>query len=176
MVRYDRLAQTAPAPADSNSDSHRGEFVGRSNGGNNIVMMRCSTRGERSEVAMKNSSADEVAAEVDAMGQVARALAALPDAQSRARVLRWVMDRYRVDATPIAAPAVQAPPALTGLDPTLEVESLDDLFPAARRTETDEEDLLIGEPARPAQGSGIESMIRGFAADFRRFALEWQGT
>ena len=139
-------------------------------------MMRCNTRGERSEVGMKDSAADEVAAEVDAMGQVARALAALPDAQSRARVLRWAMDRYQVEATPIAAPAVHPPTPRTGLDPTLEVQSLDDLFPAARRAETDEENLSIAAPARPAQGSGIESMIRGFAADFRRFAVEWQGT
>ena len=139
-------------------------------------MMRCNTRGERSEVGMKDSAADEIAAEVDAMGQVARALAALPDAQSRARVLRWAMDRYQVEATPIAAPAVHPPTPRTSLDPTLEVQSLDDLFPAARRAETDEENLSIAAPARPAQGSGIESMIRGFAADFRRFAVEWQGT
>jgi hypothetical protein len=182
MVRYGRPAQ-APAPSDSKSASHRSEFAGRSNGGN-IVMMRCTTRGERSEPVMKNhSAADDVAAEADAMGQVARALAALPDAQSRARVLRWAIDRYQVDATLIApavqaptAPALQAPTALTGFDPTLEVESLDDLFPASRRAEIDEEDLLIAAPAKPAQESGIESMIRGFAADFRRFALEWQGT
>jgi len=139
-------------------------------------MMRCNTRGERSEVGMKDSAADDVAAEVDAMRQVARALASLPDAQSRARVLRWAMDRYQIEATPIAAPAVHPPTPRTGLDPTLEVQSLDDLFPAARRAETDEENLSIAAPARPAQGSGIESMIRGFAADFGRFAVEWQGT
>ena len=125
---------------------------------------------------MKDSAADDVAAEVDAMRQVARALASLPDAQSRARVLRWAMDRYQIEATPIAAPAVHPPTPRTSLDPTLEVQSLDDLFPAARRAETDEENLSIAAPARPAQGSGIESMIRGFAADFRRFAVEWQGT
>jgi hypothetical protein len=140
-------------------------------------MMQCTTRSERSEVNVKNGSAeDEFGAEVEAMGEVARALAALPDAQSRARVLRWAMERYHLDATPMAAPAVPVTTAVAGPDASLEVDSLYDLFPATHPADIDEESLSIAEPAKPAQESGIESMIRGFVADFQRVALEWQGT
>src|SRR5437879_9728045 len=92
MDQYGRAAQTAPALHNSKPGNHRSEFVRRSNGGN-IVMMRCNTRGERSEVGMKDSAADDVAAEVDAMRQVAGAVASLPDAKSGERVLRRAMDR-----------------------------------------------------------------------------------
>jgi hypothetical protein len=190
MVRYDGASETAPSPLNSRSGNRRSELGGRSHGGN-IVMMRCTTRSERSEVSLKNgSSPDEVGAEVEAMGEVARVLAALPDAQSRARVLRWAMDRYRVEATPMAAPTVpvtMAAPAVpatmaiagadrSGADLSLEVDSLHDLFPARPPADIDEAALSLAEPSRPAQESGIESMIRGFVADFQRFALEWQGT
>jgi hypothetical protein len=190
MVHYDGASETAPSPLNSRSGNRRGELAGRSHGGN-VVMMRCNMRSERSEVVSKNGSgANDVAAEVDAMGQVARALAALPDAQSRARVLRWATDRYHVEATPmaapavpltIAAPAVPAMMAVAGADPSgadlsLEVDSLHDLFPGRPPADIDEESLSIAEPAKSAQESGIESMIRGFVADFQRFALEWQGT
>ena len=201
MVHYDGASETTPTPLNLRSGNRRNEFGTRSQGGN-IVVMRSHSRSERSEVGLKNGAAAvDVAAEVDAMGQVARALAALPDAQSRARVLRWAMDRYHLDVTPTAAPAVPATipapavpvtmaaavpeiaapdaPAtmeITGADSGLEVDSLHDLFPARPGPDIDEEALSIGEPARPAQESGIESMVRSFAADFRRFALEWQGT
>lgn len=180
MVHYDPSSQTARDRLDDKSGGHRRDVVGRSNGGN-IVMMRCTTRSERSEAGRKDgSAADDVAVEVEAMGQMARALAMLPDAASRARVLRWAIDRYQVDltptvVTPIAARPGQAPKASTCADPMLEVESLDDLFALTPPTTINEDDLSLAEPATPAQGSGVESMIRSFAADFRRFALEWQG-
>jgi len=193
MVHYDGASETAPSPLNSRSGNRRSELGGRSHGGN-IVMMRCTTRNERSEVSVKNGAAsDEVGAEVEAMREVARALAALPDAQSRARVLRWAMERYHLDATPMAAPvlpvvaapavpvamaAPAVPEAMTvaGPDQSLEVDSLFDLFPATHPADIDEQSLSLAEPSRPAQESGIESMIRGFVADFQRFALEWQGT
>jgi hypothetical protein len=118
-------------------------------------------------------------------------------------VLRWAIDRYQVDAMPPAAPAMtpavpaMAAPAMTapiiavGTDPTLEVASLSDLFPATPPRDLDAADLSdldaadlsdlgaadlsVADPQKPAHGTGIESMIRGFVADFRRFALEWQG-
>ena len=205
MNHCDVVSETGPSPLNSGSGNHPSEFVERSHG--NMAMMRCTTRSETPEVGLENGSAAiDVAAEVDAMGQVARALAELPDAQSRARVLQWAIDRYYADATPMAAPAVpvtitaaavpatmaaavpvMAAPAAparmavigpdpSGADLSLEVETLHDLFPARHRSDVDEEALSIAEPARPAQEAGIESMIRSFAADFRRFALEWQGT
>ena len=163
MVLYDRRFQAAPAPAPS-----------------------CPTCGSRHTEVVGRSNDDSVAAEIEAMSQVARALGSLDDAKARARVLRWAIDRYQVDTMPPAAPAttlaapamvapaMAAPIVAAGTDPTLEVESLSDLF-SATSLDLDAADLSVADPQKPAHGTGIESMIRGFAADFRRFAREWQG-
>src|SRR5262245_10103518 len=87
MVLYDRRFQAAPAltPPCPKCGGHRTEIAGRSNDGNDAT------------------------AEIEAMSQVARALGSLDDAQARARVLRWAMDRYQVDTIAPAAPAADAP-------------------------------------------------------------------
>ncbi len=108
---------------------------------------------------------DSVAAELEAMRQIAKVLDTLRDADARQRVMRWAQDRYCVNVAP-------PPSAVTnvGADPALALEELGDLFgeprSAAGAPETD--------GAKPRVG--VESMIKDFAADFRRFALDWQGS
>ena len=112
---------------------------------------------------------DSVSAELDSMRQIAHAIEQLRDAEARQRVLQWARDRYGVAVTAPAPDMMHvAQPRVA--EPVMMAEDLDDLFeprPAA------------APPSPPAPPSvrprGVESMIKDFAADFRRFALEWQG-
>jgi hypothetical protein len=113
---------------------------------------------------------DSVGAELESMRQIARALEALDDDDTRRRVLRWALDRYR-SVAPMASTS-QAPvlpptrAANASADPTLSVDTLADLFPSD----------ASGSTTGAAATRDVESLIKEFAADFRRFALEWQGT
>jgi hypothetical protein len=126
----------------------------------------------------KNAKNDkELVSEVDVMMQLAHALGTLPDLDSRRRVLRWAMERYHVDiamTAAIDAAPVQVPVAE---DPSLAVDCLEQFFPA--RPAADEDDLAVVPEVKPAVAPdmqpGVETLIRAFAADFRRFAHEWQG-
>jgi len=171
--------------------SHRTEIVGRSADGR-VLTIRCNACGERSQIdtqtmgrtmgQTQTMDADKVlVSEVEVMLQVAQALSAL-DADARRRVVHWVMERYDIDAAR-PAPIEHAPVHVSSEDdPCLAVDGLTDFFTARP---ADNDDLEITESPvvtsdataadAPARQPGVESLIRGFAADFRRVALEWQG-
>ena len=132
--------------------------------------------------------ADALSAELEAMHAIGAALARVRDPQARLRVLRWAADRF--DAQPAAAPA---PPPCAAVaaplsDPTLAVETLHELFetPAS-------DDVLLeifdvpamhaiaaapepaGAPRKPREEPArLDALVRGFAAEFQRLAIEWQ--
>lgn len=114
---------------------------------------------------------DTIATELEAMRHIARALDMLPDADARNRVMRWAADRY---ATSPAAAPTPLEPVRPAADPSLAVDGLADLFPHA---ETPSPDALapIGAAALDPPRAGMESLLRDFVADFRQFAVEWQG-
>ena len=109
------------------------------------------------------------------MTEVARVLESLEDPQARVRVLRRAMELYYIDPMGLAEPETAATIAVERTDSTLDVRSLSDLFPATQHTDAAQDELSVTASAQPTQGSGIESLIRGFADDFRRFAHEWNG-
>ena len=113
--------------------------------------------------------------EIEAMAAVGRALGDLTDPAARQRVLRWACERFGVDVVQSpATPAVVAEsPSRADLD--LTVDNLTDMF-AATAPESDDDSLSL-EPrvAVEAEKAPIETVIRSFAADFQRFADEWNG-
>ncbi len=112
---------------------------------------------------------DSITAELETMRLIARALDGLHDPETRLRVLQWANDRYRIAAP--AAPLWAAPAMAAAGDPTLAVETLQDLFePGVASAQPSAQTA----PMAPPRAS-MESVIKDFAADFRRFALEWQG-
>lgn len=109
----------------------------------------------------------DVMSEVHVMLEVAQALERLEDPATRQRVLHWLTERYQSDVI-VAPPVAGAARQTTAADPSLTVDGLNDFFQVEAVTDED--------PQQPAPApAGVESMIRGFADDFRRFALEWQG-
>jgi hypothetical protein len=122
---------------------------------------------------------DTVAIELEAMRQIARALDTLTCTESRERVIRWACDRFQTAAVAKAATAPVAA-TQTAADAMLGVEDLAEFFPASpidrEALEVPGADPVVAAavPA-PAPRLGVESMLKEFAADFRRFALEWQG-
>jgi len=110
----------------------------------------------------------DVMSEVHVMLEVAQALERLEDPAARQRVLHWLTERYQKEIV-AAPPTVGAASQRTAADPSLTVDGLTEFFPVVAEAD---DDLLQPAPPAPA---GVENMIRGFADDFRRFALEWQG-
>ena len=113
---------------------------------------------------------DGVATELAALEAVARALARLPD-DSRARVLRWAVERFdaprqRGGDDPDRRPA----------DPTLAVDDLTEMFDLARGAEDDT--LVVGDPEEPPAPRRpdvpLDSLLKSFATDLRRAGHEWQ--
>ncbi len=115
-----------------------------------------------------NRDHDSVTSELETMRQIARALDALHDDETRQRVMQWVNDRYRA-AAPTLTPQPVAVMREAAADAGLAVETLDDLFEPEAAVAASESRAAAPERA------GVESLIKDFAADFRRFALEWQG-
>ena len=107
---------------------------------------------------------DSLSAELDSMRQIARILDSLRDEDARQRVLQWARDRYRAALVPETAGAMRV-----GADTALQVDELDGLFDVAPAADPAQERAA----AKPR--ADVESMIKDFAADFRRFAVEWQG-
>src|SRR5207247_1813479 len=116
--------------------------------------------------------AADLTTEIETMQRIAMALGNLRDQQARARVMRWAMERF-IPAFAALAPhpaAREQPQSVaeepTGPDGTLEVCDLDEFFvdntvhhPHVERTRA------VG--TRP-----LESVVKGFGADFRRIAVE----
>jgi hypothetical protein len=180
MVHYDpnslKTVQTPP-PVCPRCGSHRTEIVGLSDDGRTMTL-RCNACGERSRIEMAHAALgaraavrgdEDAAEELAVMRIVGRALAQLPDSQSRMRVLRWATERFRPVATADVRtlPPVPAPSRRSG-DQALSVEGMEALFadvPEAREPVA---------PVRPAAPEKLESLVEGFVSDFQRVALEWQ--
>jgi hypothetical protein len=108
--------------------------------------------------------------EVDAMAAIGHALADLTDFAARQRVLRWAAERFAIDSAQPAAAVLTIVPAQAQVtqDPDLAVDSLSEMFDAPPEPKNTDDDLS-------ATKAPIETVIRSFAADFQRFAEEWNG-
>lgn len=142
--------------------------------------------------------ADAVSAELDAMQAIAAALARVPDPQARLRVLRWAAARFQ---PPAAAALPQQPAdaaalaAIANADARLAIDSLHDLFDAPLPDDPlDDVSEMFETPVRasaalaaaapkPApearkqpreEPARLDTLVRGFASEFQRLAMEWQ--
>ncbi|HEV3142003.1 MAG TPA: hypothetical protein VGY57_15865 [Vicinamibacterales bacterium] len=121
---------------------------------------------------------DELSTELDAIITIGRALSHIPDAETRARVLRWAIERFGIDVAPTPEPdgdldlprnmlpTVEAPeiPA-----ETLNVEGLSDFFPA-----TDEE-AHTGDQGYSHSRSREPKPAKPTASNRLRDVLHWMG-
>src|SRR5580765_8011845 len=118
---------------------------------------------------------DPLTQEIDTMAIIGQLLGKLPDGAARQRVLMWAVERYRSETvTPQAQPATTAQATLRD-DSSLAVDSLKDIFAAARQAADD--DLVVPpfEPAKAPAKQPVQSVLQSFASEFRRFADEWKG-
>ena len=153
MVHYDpnvsRHAAQTPAATCPKCGSHRTEVIDRSDDARSATV-RCNECGNRSGVLIdrRASDADNMTDEVEAIRTIGRALAQLPDAASRVRVMRWASERFQIDVAVVAARAASAVSAATAPhaavarqqdmpDPTLSMEGLSDFFSANTDTDRD---------------------------------------
>jgi len=120
-----------------------------------------------------------LAQEIEAMAEIGRIMGDLPDPAVRQRVLRWVCERFSlqvVESTAESAATGTAPVA----DPALSVESLNEMF-IVTTVDANDDTLALESPEMPEMLSAevdkqpLESVLRSFAADFQRFADEWNG-
>jgi hypothetical protein len=122
---------------------------------------------------------DPLMTELEAMALISRVLGTLPDIAARQRVLRWAAERTGVDAVAFSA-AVQTTAAAVRVadDPTLKVDALEDMFAAAPALADDDLTVPVDEPLRaatPEASKPVADILRSFAAEFQRFAEEWNG-
>jgi hypothetical protein len=122
-------------------------------------------------------SLDELNVELEAIQTIARALAGVRDVQTRLRILRWTNDRF---AGAAAAAPTAADRQLT-CDPSLSVDGVA-LFADDGIVEMADDiiDMPACEPVAPAAAAHapdqpLDSLMRGFATDFRALALQWHG-
>jgi len=141
--------------------------------------------------------ADDVAAELQAMHAIAAVLARVPDPQARLRVLRWAADRFQpaAAALPQQPAEAAAPAAMASADASLAIDSLHDLFDAPLPIDTlDDVSGIFETPVRasaaraaaapkPAseprkqpreEPARLDTLVRGFASELQRLAMEWQ--
>jgi len=206
MVHYDpdrRHAAQTPPPTCPKCGSQRTEVVDRAEDGRTITV-RCTSCGDRSVVLTdrRATDADNVTDEVEAIRAVGRALAQLPDAASRIRVLRWASERFQIDVTladaRAAAPSSHAAVFQRGdaHDPTLSMEGVHEMFPAeaydcgdmmgdaepmmasAETVIADqgplfvESEPVVVETPRAEEPPRVDSLLGTFASDLRRLALD----
>jgi len=137
---------------------------------------------------------DAVTAELEAMHAIAAVLARVRDPRVRLRVLRWATDRFQPTTALHAVPqTLAAAGAAAAHDPTLAVETLYELFdmPAAddaldevfempERQRAPVQNVAstpdpASEPRKPREEPArLDTLVRGFAAEFQRLAVEWQ--
>jgi hypothetical protein len=132
---------------------------------------------------------EEVNAELAAMQAVGRALARLQDPKARARVLRWALERFEMHVeTASAGGGVTASIATSPVDQSMTLDGVLELFdepsgPSWSETlqlEATEPPLVHRDAAQPpntrrdaAKPEPLDSLVRGLANDFQRFAVEW---
>jgi hypothetical protein len=109
------------------------------------------------------------------MAVIGQALGELTDPAARQRVLRWAQERFAVEAVSDSVSAIAGTPAAAA-NADLGVDGLNEMFTASVESE-DDSLLLEPRPAVLAQAekTSLETTIRSFAADFQRFADEWNG-
>ena len=138
---------------------------------------------------------EEVSAELDAMQAVGLALSHLQDPRARARVLRWATERFEIHVTI----HVEPPPGVVGartarvatrpIDQSMTLEGVHEMFDApAASLRPANLHLEATEPPHPSRDAvqpqnihceatdaePLDSLMRGLATDFQRFAVEWQ--
>ena len=206
MVHYDpdrRHAAQTPPPTCPKCGSHRTEVVDTAEDGRTITV-RCNSCGERSTVLIdrRAADADNVTDEVEAIRAVGRALAQLPDAASRVRVLRWASERFQIDVT-LAESRATAPSSNAAVfqradaqDLTLSMEGVHEMFPAEMHDCGDmmggaepmmasadtviadqgplfvESEPVVVETPRVEETPRVDSMLGTFVSDLRRLALD----
>jgi len=113
------------------------------------------------------------------MAAIGRALGDLTDPTARQRVLRWACERFAVDAVQAPAALSAASAVAPSADAHLAVDNLTDMF--AAQSFANEDDSLSVEPppavveTAKTEKTSLETAIRSFAADFQRFADDWNG-
>jgi hypothetical protein len=134
---------------------------------------------------------DEVEAELDAMQAVGLALSHLPDPKARARVLRWATERFEMQIETPSGPVAGKPVLVVTrpIDQSMTLEGVHEMFdtPAAALRPANlhldaPEPALVSRDAAPPQNihreaadtEPLDSLMRGLATDFQRFAIEWQ--
>jgi hypothetical protein len=141
---------------------------------------------------------DEVEAELDAMQAVGLALSHLPDPKARARVLRWATERFELQIETPSGPVAGKPVLVVTrpidhvtrpIDQSMTLEGVHEMFdtpvaalrPANLHLEAPEPALVSRDAAPPqnihreaADTEPLDSLMRGLATDFQRFAIEWQ--
>ena len=138
---------------------------------------------------------EEVSAELDAMQAVGLALSHLQDPRARARVLRWATERFEIHVEihvepppgPVAARTARVAPR--PIDQSMTLEGVHEMFdvpaaalrPANLHLEATEPPHLSRDAAQPqhihcdaTDAEPLDSLMRGLATDFQRFAVEWQ--
>jgi hypothetical protein len=120
------------------------------------------------------AAAGEPPTELQAMFAVGETLRALPDPDARARVLRWALQAFGGASTAEAVAVAGAPARASAAHDDLELGDLDGLFDqnAVVRPAVAAEAPESPQP-RPVRAQSVESMIRGFVAEFQAFAREW---
>ena len=143
-----------------------------------------------------DSTTDAVSAELAAMHAIAAALARVRDPQARLRVLRWATDRFQASTTAGVPPQAADTAMIVAIaeeDPTLAVENLYDLFESSASNDmcdmfetpaSASAALAVATPApEPAceprkhareEPARLDTLVRGFASEFQRLAMEWQ--
>ena len=112
--------------------------------------------------------------ELDAMAAIGQLLGGLTDLAARQRVLNWATERFAPGSASSPKPFSEpvSPEPVTA-DPALAVDSLHDMF-MGEAGDIDS-DFALFEPDEETSKLPIEVVVRSFAADFQRFAEEWNG-
>jgi len=123
---------------------------------------------------------DQLSTELDAIITIGRALSHIPDAETRARVMRWAIERFGIDVTPpdppgddLTLPAAVIPAVISDVPApeTLNVEGLNELFPDPAEPSRDARDL----PWPPSRNHREGRRQKPTVAERLRHALHWMG-
>jgi len=128
----------------------------------------------------RSDTEDQLSTELDAIITIGRALSHIPDAETRARVMRWAIERFGIDVTPapeapgsdLELPADVVPVKEPELPAdSLNVDGLSELFPATE----DSDPAPAADHAFSLSRSAEQQKPKATAADRLRDALHWMG-
>ena len=123
---------------------------------------------------------DPLMTELEAMAVISRVLETLADSATRQRVLRWAAERAGVQEVAFsnALEATTMSPVRPADDPALKLDSLEDMFGTAAPVE-DNLAIAVDDPVEvtlpDTSKAPVADILRSFAAEFQRFAEEWNG-